>query len=108
MALIKVHGGTINSMSFNLDGNNHRAKGNFLMKYQNLKVDVLKKDKSTKQIAKRGFASLVANLMIRNDNPDKKGLRKVTPIYERNPHKSFFNLIWKTIFTGIKETVGLP
>ncbi len=108
MAMIKVDGGKINSMNFRFTGNNHGAKGDFLMKYQKLKVDVLKRDKDTRQVKKRGFASMVANLMLRNDNPDKKGLRKVSPGYERNIYKSFFNLVWKTVFTGIKETVGLP
>ena len=107
MTLIKLNGGKINSIDFQLTGNNYNAKGDFLMRYQHLKVDVLKKDKDTKQITKRGFASFVANLMLRNDNPNKKGLRKVRPVYERDIYKSFFNLVWKTVFTGMKETVGL-
>jgi hypothetical protein len=28
--------------------------------------------------------------------------------YDRNVYKSFFNLVWKTIFTGMKETLGVP
>jgi len=107
MTLIKLNGGKINSIDFQLTGNNYNAKGDFLMRYQHLKVDVLKKDKDTKQITKRGFASFVANLMLRNDNPNKKGLRKVRPVYERDIYKSFFNLVWKTVFTGMKESVGL-
>jgi len=57
---------------------------------------------------KRGFASLAANLAVKNSNPASSGLRKATPQYQRNIYKSFFNLVWKAIFTGMKETVGLP
>jgi hypothetical protein len=78
------------------------------MKYQDLKVEILKRDKATKEVKKRGFLSLAANLIVQNNNPGKDGLRKVNPVYERDIYKSFFNLVWKTIFTGMKKTVGLP
>lgn len=108
MALIKLNGGTINSIDFKLAGNNYGANGNFVMKYQHLNVDILKKDKGSRQITKRGLASFFANLILKNDNPDKNGLRRIRPAYERDIYKSFFNLVWKTVFTGIKESVGLP
>ncbi len=108
MALIKIDRGTINSIDFNLRGNNTSAKGDFVMKYNDLKVDILKRDKTTKAIKKRGFLSLAANLILVNDNPGKQGLRKVNPVFERNIYKSFFNLVWKTVFTGMKKTVGIP
>jgi len=108
MALIKINSGKINSIEFNFKGNDTSATGNFVMKYEDLKVDVLKRDKNTKGMKKRGFASLAANLAVKNSNPASSGLRKATPQYQRNIYKSFFNLVWKAIFTGMKETVGLP
>lgn len=107
MALIKIRKGKINALDFDFKGNDHKASGPFTMKYENLKVDVLKKqDDST--LKKRGLISLVANIVVKNNNPDDGTLRKVMPEYDRDIYKSFFNLVWKTIFTGMKETVGLP
>jgi hypothetical protein len=77
------------------------------MKYDGLKIDVLKRDKGTREVRKRGLASLAANAIVKNSNPGDDGLRKVNPEYDRNIYKSFFNLVWKTIFTGMKQTVGL-
>jgi hypothetical protein len=108
MALIKINSGKINSIDFNLTGNNTSAKGKFVMKYEDLKVDVLKRDKNTNLVKKRGLASLAANLVVENKNPGSSGLRVMHPEYNRNIYKSFFNLVWKTIFTGMKETVGIP
>jgi hypothetical protein len=108
MALIKIKSGKINSLNFNFTGNNTSAKGTVVMKYNDLKVDVLKRDKNTNDIKKRGLVSLVANVIVKNDNPLEGTLREVTPEYERNIYKSFFNLIWKTLFAGMKETVGIP
>ena len=108
MGLIKVNSGTINSIDFNFSGNNNSAKGDMVMKYDGLKIDVLKRDKNTKEIKKRGLASMAANMMVAKSNPGKDGLRKVTPHFDRDINKSFLNLVWKTLFTGMKETVGIP
>ena len=108
MAMLQVISGNINSIEFNLTGDNNKAQGDFVMKYENLNVDILKKDKNSGETSRRGFASLVANLVLQNNNPGKTGLRKAAPVYERDIYKSFFNLVWKTVFTGMKETVGMP
>ena len=108
MALIRINTGTINSIDFNFTGNDTTAGGNFVMKYNDLKIDVLKRDKDSKEIKKRGLTSLAANIIVKNDNPRNGDLRKVTAHYNRDIHKSFFNLVWKTIFEGMKSTVGIP
>ena len=108
MALIQVRSGKVNDIDFSLSGNNDRAGGDFVMKYEDLKVAVLKRDKQSNEVKKRGLVSLVANLIVKNDNPKRDDLRKEKPEYERNIYKSFFNLVWKTIFEGMRMTVGLP
>jgi hypothetical protein len=107
MALMRLNTGTINSINFNFTGNDTIAKGDFVMKYNNLKVDVMKRDKDSKEIKKRGLTSLIANVIVKNNNPDNGNLRKETLQFKRDVQKSFFNLVWKTIFTGMKKTVGL-
>ncbi|KAA9040742.1 hypothetical protein FW778_01490 [Ginsengibacter hankyongi] len=108
MALMRLNTGQINAIDFNFTGNDTIAKGDFVMKYNKLKVDVLKRDKDSKEIKKKGLTSLVANIIVKNNNPENGNLRKETPHFDRDVQKSFFNLIWKTIFTGMKKTVGLP
>ena len=108
MALIKINSGKVNSLDFNFNGNNNGAKGDFVMKYDNLNVDVLKIDKETKKIKKRGLLSMAANLVVKDGNPQSGDLRKETPEFNRDIYKSFFNLVWKTVFTGMKQTVGIP
>lgn len=108
MALMRLNTGNINSIDFNFKGNNYEASGDFVMKYDHLKVDVLKKDKDSKKIKKKGFTSLLANVIVKNNNPENGNLRKKVPEFKRDIHKSFFNLVWKTIFTGMTKTVGIP
>lgn len=108
MALIEVKSGKINSADFNFHGNNTRASGNMVMKYEDLKVNVLKIDKESKDVKKRGLLSFFANLVVLNNNPQSGELREVHPEFERDIYKSFFNLVWKTFFSGLKKTVGIP
>lgn len=108
MALIRLNTGMINSLDFNFTGDNLGAGGNLVMKYSDLKVDVLKRDKNSNEIKKKGLKSLLANIIVKNDNPRNGDLREVNPHYDRDVRKSFFNLVWKTIFTGMKKTVGMP
>lgn len=108
MGLIKINSGKINSLDFNLRGNDNKASGDFVMEYNDLNVAVMKIDKDTKKVKKRGLLSMAANLVVKNSNPSSGDLRTETPEYNRDIFKSFFNLVWKTIFAGMKQTVGIP
>ena len=104
MALVKINSGKINSIQFHFRGNNTSVGGSFLMNYDGMKIDILKRDKDTKQIKKRGLISLAANAIVNNNNSGTS----VKPESDRNIYKSFFNLVWKNIFAGMKETLGVP
>ncbi len=108
MALVRINTGTIDDINFEFKGDNLGAGGPMVMKYHDFKVDVLKKDEESNEVKKKGLMSLFANIIIINNNPRNGELRKVEPYYKRDINKSFFNLVWKTMFTGIQETVGVP
>ncbi|MEP6949438.1 MAG: hypothetical protein ABI863_09195 [Ginsengibacter sp.] len=108
MALLRLHTGTIHSMDFNFTGDNFKAGGKLVMKYSNLKVDLLKNDKKSNSVKKKKLTSLVANIIVKNDNPSNGDLREVNPQFDRNIQKSFFNLLWRTILKGMKKTAGVP
>ncbi len=108
MALMRINTGKINSLDFNFKGDNYSAGGKLVMKYNDLKVDVLKRDEKTGSIKKKGLTSLLANIIVKNDNPRNGNLREANPHYDRDVRKSFFNLVWKTVFTGMKKTLGIP
>ena len=46
--------------------------------------------------------------MINPSNPDQNGVFTAAEIdYERKPTRSFFNFIWKSLFQGIRYSVGV-
>lgn len=77
--------------------------------YTALKVALLKETEEGAAPKKKGFLSFLANkLVIKDANPSKgEKVRTAEIRFERTPAASFFNLLWKSVFTGIRETVGI-
>ena len=68
----------------------------------------MEKDKGETELDKKFLTSLLANFVIKNSNP-KEGdpAREEQVDFTRNTNRSMFNLCWKTLFTGIRKTVGI-
>jgi hypothetical protein len=104
----RIEEGQVNDLQFNLNGNNYNASGTVTMYYSGLKVAILEKDKGKKGMDKKFLTSLFANMMIKNDNPKKNQPVRVAQVNEpRDLNKTMFNLCWKALFKGIKESVGI-
>ncbi|MNY54423.1 hypothetical protein D3C86_1902980 [compost metagenome] len=58
---------------------------------------------------KKGFLSFLANnLLIKDANPVKGEPARTADItFQRTPAASFFNLLWKSFFIGMREIVGI-
>jgi len=108
MALARMENGTIDKLRFTVDGSDSASTGKVEMLYRDLKISLLKKDEEENKYDKKGLASLAANIAIKNSNPGKKEqVRTASVKMGRDLNRSFFNLIWKSIFKGVKETVGI-
>jgi hypothetical protein len=108
MGLARMERGSIEKLRFNLTGTDSSSEGKVELLYSGIKVSLLKKDKDENKYNKKGLASLAANIIMKKSNPSKGDSARVSDVlFRRILNKSFFNLIWKTIFTGVKETVGI-
>ncbi|MEE1946099.1 hypothetical protein VRU48_13335 [Pedobacter sp. KR3-3] len=108
LGLIEIESGQVQKVDFAVKANVRRSNGSMHFYYTGLKVKLLKKDDDGQQ-KKKGLLSFLANtLLIKDDNPSKgEALRTAKIAYERVPQASFFNLMWKGIFTGMRETAGI-
>ncbi len=94
--------GIIDSVIFKGMGNQDAASGMFEMRYHDLVVDVTQKRSNNPN----KFLSLVANLILRRENPaEGEGVRQVQMQTVRVPYKGFFNMYWKTIESGLLNTL---
>ena len=110
LGLFTVKTGEMQHATGHIDGDNFRTTGNITMQYNNLHITPLKKDKEEKgKLKKKSVTSLFANILfVKNENPKDNELRQPNFTVERNQYSSFFNLVWKTILTGILKTIGVP
>lgn len=108
MSLAEIKSGTINKAVFQVNGNWRTSSGYLKLNYNDLNLTLLKSDEDTDTLKKRGFLSALANtLIIIDDNPRTNRDLRVGEIHaERINSASFFNLMWKSIFSGLKESVG--
>ena len=109
MGLVEIESGQMKGTDFDIQANVKGASGIVHFYYKNLKIKLLKEGENGGVGEKKGFLSFLANsLLIENDNPSKGAAPRTTRItFERTPAASFFNLLWKGVFIGMRETVGL-
>jgi len=104
---IAIESGKVTSAYFDVSANSSGSKGVVNFFYTDLKIKMLGEDQDGKE-KKKGLLSFLANtILIKDDNVPGEKARKVTVAHERVPQASFFNLMWKTVFKGIREAVGI-
>lgn len=108
LAMVHVVSADIEKLTFNVEASNYSGKGNVKFYYKNLKLQLLKKVEGKTELQKQGFISMLANnLVIENNNPDKKGVFREGPIdLKREPTVPFFSFLYKGLLDGLKPSVG--
>ncbi|MEO5892183.1 MAG: hypothetical protein ABIQ31_18190 [Ferruginibacter sp.] len=101
LAMASIKTGQIDDVTFKIDGTDKKAVGDILFLYHDLKMEILKKG-SEDTLKKKGLISFLANTIIKNKNTNPANDQHIN--YDRDTTRSFFNLVWKTIFTGAKKT----
>ena len=105
MALAEMEKGKITSLRYHLDATNTHAKGRLIFQYDDLSLKLLKKDDDKNKYKTKFFPTLAAGLVIKKSNPQNGKLRTADVDYQRDIYRSIFNLMWKSLFSGIKQVV---
>ena len=89
--------GSLDGMSFEITCNEDKAKGELIMLYSDLEVEISKKDK-TKQNTK----TWLANTLAKKNNPNKSGKVLAAEInFKRVKYKDILDYVFKSVRTGI-------
>jgi hypothetical protein len=103
MALVELNKGRINSLQYHMDATNTKAKGKLILNYENISVRLLKKDDDNNKYKTKVLPTLAAGFILKDSNP-KNGKTRIGHVeYDRDIHRSIFNLMWKSLLSGIKE-----
>ncbi|GGI26729.1 hypothetical protein [Pedobacter mendelii] len=109
LGLVRINRGNVDNLKFNFKADDFGAKGTVDFSYFDLSVALMKNDPEKDHLVKRGLISFLANaLIINSENPGPDGkFVSATVNYERPQNTSFFSMIWKSLFIGIKHSVGI-
>lgn len=84
------------------------SRGTLEFRYSDLNVEIEKQDERTWTGIKTGVLNMAANTYVVNSNPPKNGKLKTGIIlFNRDKSKGIINFLWKSVFSGIKSTVGI-
>lgn len=98
---IKFESGRVQRINFNGTGNADETSGEFVMVYDNLTTTVLRH----KDQRKNKTFSWLANTAVRKENPKHGKLKIAQMEYQRVPYKGFGNYMFKTIESGLINSV---
>jgi len=106
LAKVDIESVNISRIDYHLKGSNYVGIGNVRMLYDDLKIVLTKEKKNGKTKKRRLLNFLVNNIVTYDSNPNKKGERQANGVrYQRVASKSFFNLVWKTMFEGMQDII---
>ena len=101
LSMATIRSGFAEQLDFEINGNHEGSTGTELFNYRDLKIDILKKNEDD-SLEKKGFISFLANAAIKNNNHSQKAKEYK---FKKDRYKSMFNLLWKSVFEGAKNTV---
>jgi hypothetical protein len=109
-AFASVESGHAYAIKFDMNLNSTTSSGDVHFAYRDLKIKLLNKDDPDDPKFKEMVGSLVANLfVVKTDNPSNKSqpLRIGNIHFEHDPTKSVFFYWWRSLLSGLKESMGI-
>ena len=104
LGMAAITKGKINGLTYTISGNDLAASGKATLLYDNLKIALLKtSDGSANDLEKKSLISFAANLFTKNSNPKNGETREGKIDLKRELNKSFFFLVWRSIFLASKR-----
>lgn len=109
LTLVQIRSGFIEQMQFSFTGNLNSTKGKLSVKYNDLKIAILKKKENTTRLKKMGIASIAANVLVLNsENPSPGQAFRIARVqYLRPDSVSFISMNAKGMLIGLRDIIGL-
>lgn len=106
---ISLQQGTIDTLDFSFDANEHESSGKLKLIYNGLKVDLPVEKKENARFKDKLLLFVANNIILKDSNPSGKKEPRISDVhFVRNKQRFIFHYTWQSIFSGIKETVGMP
>ena len=104
IADLKIDSGRLQRLTFRIEGDSTEAETELTMLYDSLQIELIHR-KNGKIHERKLFSTVLDDFVLISDNPHLGQTRIGTGTTLRNPYRSQFNYLWKSIETGIKSTL---
>lgn len=104
IADLKIDSGRLQRLTFRIEGDSTEAETELTMLYDNLQIELIHR-KDGKIRERKLLSTVLDDFVLIPDNPHLGQTRIGTGTTLRNPYRSQFNYLWKSIETGIKSTL---
>jgi hypothetical protein len=108
LAQMKVQGGSLSKLIFELNADSLQSKGTVRALYKNLRIKFLNNLTQTDTKKLKAMSNFTNTFIILNDNPLMDDQERISTFtYLRDPSRSVFSYIWKSLFYGLKPIIGI-
>lgn len=104
LANLSIQNGRIDSMIFNITGNKHSSAVDLKLLYNGLEIELIK-DHDGQIRQRRLLSEAINDWILYSSNPQYGTTRIGTGTALRDPYKSQFNYLWKSLWPGLKSTL---
>ena len=106
LSSVSIRSGKLDQFTFNFSADDKQAKGQLYFGYNDLKISIL--EKKNGNVREAWLTSFLANsLMLKSKNPRGKELLPEEINFKRDEKRSVINYWWNSIFSGIRNTLGI-
>ena len=100
---IEISNGYLDGLTFEASADNYSSNGKMTMLYHDLETKILKSESNDKS----KFKSWGVNRLVHKGNPGKNDkVREVIMSFDRVEYKGLGNYLWKTIQSGLVNTIA--
>lgn len=104
LANLSIQNGRIDTLIFNITGNKHSSAVDLKLLYNDLEIELIK-DHDGQIRQRRLLSEAINDWVVYSSNPQYGTTRIGTGTALRDPYKSQFNYLWKSLWPGLKSTL---
>lgn len=102
LANLSIQNGRIDTLIFNITGNKHSSAVDLKLLYNGLEIELIK-DHDGQIRQRRLLSEAINDWILYSSNPQYGTTRIGTGTALRDPYKSQFNYLWKSLWPGLKS-----
>ena len=106
VAFVRADNGHLDKLEFDMTLNETESSGTLIMRYENFQISALDQQSIKQKGLLENIKTFLANnILVKKNNNPEAGMQAGEISFKRIKHKSIFNYWWKSLLSGIKDSM---